>query len=740
MKLFFSILFLFVASFIRAQTLNGWVIDAKNEPLIGASVYFIDKSATTVTNQKGEFALPYPSKAQSLHIDYLGYKKRIITLKKGDNDLKINLEEEKKELGTVNIVSRRSDNIVSVLDARNVERISSNELRKAPCCNLSESFETNGTIDVKYADALTGAKEIQLLGLRGIYSQLLVENRPDFYGLAAPFALEYLPGTWLSGIDISKGTGSVKNGMQSITGQINTDLQVPGKDAPVFINLFGEQTGRMEANVHLNKVVNLHFSHGLLLHGSTVQRKLDGDNDGFLDTPLKKQLNGMYRIFFETPSKWVGRVTVHALKENRQTGQFLANNAINNPFTIQSDNKRVSVSGKLGYLGFDRPYNAFGSQWAAIYHDVNAFYGKNHHTGTQQSLYANLIYSTIVSTTDHNLNVGVSFQYDKYNEKLNERNLSRTDALSGAFAEYTFNRPVLGEGYNDITLIAGLRGDVHQKFGAFVSPRLNFKYNFNENTVIRLAAGRGVRIANPISENIAFLATNRAIVIAENLKPESAWNVGINFVKTLKLQGEREARWSIDAYRTHFTNQVIADLESDYKIAQFYNLDGKSYSNTILTMLNVGILKGLDLKLSYKWNDVKTTYDSKLLEVPLVAKHRGLVGLDYRTPNQKWLFNWTTQFVGQQRLANRSYTPTKYLHHSLDYSPTYTLSNASINFFWRNVELYTGGENLFGYAQHQPIIAWQDPTSIYFDATQIYAPMMGQRIYAGVRWRLGKEK
>lgn len=733
-----TLLALFFCLVVNGQSIKGVVKDAKNEPVIGAKVYWMESPKTaTVTNENGVFELSRKANFTMLHVESIGFQMAMLTPKSDQTDVTITMQEETKQLNAVQVTGKRGDNMVSSLDARNVERIGSNELKKAPCCNLSESFETNGTVDVKYADAVTGAKEIQLLGLRGIYTQLMVENRPDFYGLAAPFALEYLPGTWLSGIDISKGTGSVKNGMQAITGQINTDLQMPGKDAPLFINLYGEQIGRLEANVHFNKVVNERFSNGLLLHGSSFQNKLDRDSDGFVDMPLKKQLNGMYRAFFEVPNKWVGRFTVHALTESRQSGQLSDKVTLTNPFKIDIQNDRLSVSGKLGYTGFQKPYNSFGSQWAATYHNANALYGRNKYGGTQRSFYGNMIYATIIGTTNHSVNMGASFQYDDYTEKLNDRDLSRTDILSGVFGEYTYNRPTL-KGYNDITLIGGLRADVHQKFGLFVSPRLNIKYNFNEGDVIRFAIGRGVRVANPVAENIAFLATNRSIVIGNDLKPEDAWNMGLNLVKSFKI-GDRDARWSIDAYRTYFVNQVIADIETDFSKAQFYNLDGKSYSNTLLTMLNLPVLKFLDVKLSYKFNDVKATYAGKLLETPLVARHRGLVGLDIKTPNKKWLFNWTTQIVGQQRLTDRSYTPSTFGVHSAAYSPVYTLTHTSLNFFWKNMEFYTGAENLFGYAQHNPIIAWQDPNSVYFDATQIYAPMMGQRLYAGMRLRLGEK-
>ncbi|NJN34518.1 MAG: TonB-dependent receptor, partial [Saprospiraceae bacterium] len=582
------------------------------------------------------------------------------------------------------------------------------------------------------------AKEIQLLGLRGLYTQLLTENVPDFYGLAMPYALEYLPGTWLQQIDVNKGAGSVKNGFQSITGQINASLVQPGEDAPVFINLFGENTGRMEANVHLNRVESETFAHSLLLHGSSFQNKLDRDRDFFVDMPLKKQLNGMYRAFFNN-GKWESQLKIHGLTENRKSGQLIDNERNIKPFLIDATNNRLSAGLKLGYVGFEKPYNSIGSQWQITYHDVAAQYGKNRYEGTQRSFLGNMLFATVFGTTDHKITYGASLQYDDFREFLNERDLSRRDIYTGLNAEYVYTRPHL-DGYNDVTIVAGLRGDYHNRSGFCFTPRLNLKYNFNEGDVVRVSAGRGWRVANPIAENVAFLATNRDILISDNLKPEDAWNFGLNFVKTFKIGNNRTARWNLDLYRTQFTNQVITDIESDFKTVQFYNLNGKSFSNTLLTMLTAEVLPFLDVKIAYTLTDVQATYQGQLARVPLVPRHRGLVGLDVKTTNKKWLFNATAQLVGQQRLANRSYTPSDFHHDHDGKSDRFGLVHFSVNHFFKNMEIYGGVENAFDYTQEHAIIAWQEPTSIYFDATQVYAPMLGRRIYAGLRWRLGVKK
>lgn len=717
------------------KILRGVVVNDENEKLWGATVGWNNKSAITITDSLGRFEIQAQSKPAKLIVTYVGYDPVSFDILPSETNVLLEIKGI-KNLQAVTVSGKRGDNEVSTLNARHLESISSNELKKAPCCNLSESFETNGSVDVMYADAVTGAKEIQMLGLRGIYTQLLVENRPDLYGLAQPYALEYIPGTWLEGISISKGTGSVVNGYQALTGQINSELQKPFKDKPLFINLFGENTQRGEVNVHLNKKINKAWSAGFLGHGSSFQNKLDHNGDKFLDMPLKKQLNGLGRLWYET-EKVCAQFNIHALTEQRDGGQ-LAEGAPQNPFLIGVTTRRVAAFGKLGVQNvFGRAYNQFGSQFGATWHDVAGKYGKNNYTGTQRSVYANLLGSTIFWTTEHKLTFGTSGQIDNYAEKINDRDLSRTETAVGVFGEYTFERPVVGKEYNDITVIMGLRADYHNLFGTRLVPRVNFKYNFSEKTVIRGIFGRGWRVANPIIENVSYLASNRSIEVAQNLKPEDGWNSGLNFVYAFLVGGSRDARLSIDAYRTWFTNQIVVDADSDYKKVQFYNLTGRSFANSFLVSLQGEFLEHVGLKLVYKFNDVKTTFAAtNLQQMPLVARHRGLITLDLSSPNEKWMFNFTTQIVGSQRLVPMHHLPPQYHTHYSETADPYTVFNTSINRKFKTWEVYGGVENIGNFTQHNPIIASDAPESEYFDATQIYAPLMGRRIYAGLRWWL----
>lgn len=743
--LFFQILY-FSAS---AQNLRGIVMGERGDTLAGAFVMWADNSEATTTDNEGVFELPKKAKNATLIIRFVGHEEQKIEVLPNDNFLKIKLKGS-TNLSTVIVQGQRGGNTVSTIATRHLETISQGELLKDACCNLSESFERNGSVDVSYQDGVTGAKEIQMLGLRGIYTQLLVENRPALSGLATPYALEYLPGTWLESIQISKGAGSVVNGFSAMTGSINSEIVKPAKDKPIFVNVYADNFQRFEGNLHLNKKFSPHFSSGLLLHGNILENEIDHNGDGFLEMPLKKQINAMWRNFYESDLLHA-QFSVQGISENRRSGT-LSNLTATPQYRVAQQTNRVEAFAKLAYKGFSERYRSLGSQWSGLYHDLQSAYGSRYrHNGTQRSFYGNVMYNTIFSTTDHKISTGASFQYDDFQEFLNENNLSRTDKIVGAYAEYTYSRPAPEKAadLNDLVIIAAARADYFNRFGLQFVPRLNVKYNFSEDEVIRFAAGRGVRVANVLAENIYTLITNRNIQIANDLRLEDAWNFGLNYVKTWEFSNTKNIRLSADIFHTTFENQIVTDFDSDASSIKFYNLVGKSYSNSALVMLNVeGLLRGVSAKAAYKFNDVRTDFGGTLRDVPLVPRHRTLLTVDYETPNKRLMINTTWQWIGNQRIVINPNLPAHYHNHFDETvhetlmsgkTPSYSLFNAQITYRPReNWSIYLGAENLGSYTQHTPIIAADNPESPFFDATQLYAPMMGRRIYMGFRWHLNE--
>ncbi len=745
MRLFKLILFISICCIgqIYAQNehqhhlLSGVVVNEKGESLAAATVQWEGSDVGVVADMEGRFSIEKKNTPANLIISYVGYAPVSVPIEPDEDNVLIEVSGI-VDLIAVEIAAKMHDSYVSTLSTLNVESITSKELKKAPCCNLAESFETNASVDVSYSDAVTGAREIQMLGLRGIYTQLLLENRPTYYGLAMPFALEYIPGTWLEGIQISKGASTVRNGFQSITGQINTELVKPYRDKPLFVNLFASNAGRYETNVHLNHKFSEKWSTGLLLHGSVQDAEFDHVEDTFMDMPQKKQLNGLYRLFYEGEII-CGQFNVQGIVDRRESGQMsnLAENG--NPlYRVGQNADRVEAWGKLGYKGFKEPYRSLGSMFSATWHRSDSYYGNRLHDGEQLSFFANVLYATILGTTDHQMNYGLQFQYDQYRESLDLLSFDRTEIVPGAFAEYTFNgQPEKVRGFG---AILGLRLDHHNMHGLLLTPRANLRYNFDENTILRASAGRGYRTANIISENVSMLASSRTVRVLENLEMEDAWNYGVNLTHNGKW-ADRPYSFVADLYRTDFVNQVVVDMDQDYRFLYFYNLRGRSYSNSALVSLTWEVLKGLNVKAAYKFNDVRTTFtDDGLLERPLTPRHRALLTADYETPGKKWMFSAQAQWTGTQRLLDDAHLPAEYHNHGSDMAPDYVLANFQATYRFAKLEIYAGGENLTNYRQHQPIIAWQDPFGPFFDATQVYAPTMGARGYIGLRWWIGDKE
>ncbi|MFK7809268.1 MAG: TonB-dependent receptor [Saprospiraceae bacterium] len=738
----------FFAFQLNAQSIKGFLTNDSQEPLFGATLYWEGTTNGTVADLNGWYQLNRPTSQAAdtlnLYIDYVGYETTTFEIYPNEDTVHLSINGV-ADLMEVEVAAKIRDNYISTIQAMNIETIGSGELKKAACCSLADCFETNASIDVTYADAITGAREIEMLGLRGMYTAMLVEKRPALNGLGTPLGMEFLPGTWINGISIAKGSGSVQNGYNSITGQINSELKKPFQDYPVFVNLYGSYHGRFEANVHLNKEINEKWSTGVLLHAGSMQNEMDPNNDNYLEMPLKQTFNGMYRLFYRT-NEWRSQFNIHALSDERTGGDIRQSTDF---FRSKQRNQRVEAFGKLGFIGFENPNTSLAMIYNASWHKLDNFYGPLVHEGVQRNVYTQLMYETLLgSSTDHKFAAGASYMYDDYEEQLdnptNDRtnNNDRTERVAGVYAEYTkTNGTNIFESFNDkIGLVAGLRVDRHNLFDWLVSPRLNLKYNFNENTILRLSAGRAYRTPNIIAENLSIFSSSRGrqIDIQDDLEIESAINMGVNFTKTFEI-AERGGQVSVDVYRTQFDQQVVLDLDAAHDQAIFYNLDGESYSNSILTVVKYDIIERLEMKVAYKYNDVKVEYLSGLRQKPLVARHRGMVTADYKTANELWSFNTTLQLVGKQRFPDNFGRDPENVKDHTGHSPAFALLNAQITKKFKTWDVYVGSENITNYTQNNPIISGDDWRSSDFDASQVFAPVMGTRFYVGLRWWLDKK-
>ena len=701
-----------------------------------ANVYWKDTQTATTTNQKGEFKIKKVEDSNELIVSFVGYVSD--TLEVAGNKVVEVILEESIELSQVDVVTRKKTIETDFLNPIGVKKIGEEELLKAACCNLSESFETNPAVDVSFTDAVTGTRQIMMLGLAGPYTQITRENMPDIRGLSAVYGLTYIPGTWVEGIQLIKGTGSVANGYESIAGQINVELRRPESMDKLYFNAYANEEGRLEANANMKFKISKNWSSALLLHGSTHKIKHDRNDDGFLDKPLLEQyvvlnrweLRNEHGLHLELGAKGtyidnIGGQVAFNLENDEGT---------TNAWGMHMETKRIEGWTKIGKVNLEKPYQSFGLQLSGAYHDQHSFFGLNNYDASQSTFYANMMFQSILGNTNHKYRAGLSFQFDDYKEGLNLINYDRQEQVPGVFLEYTYTY------LEKFNLVVGIRADYHNIFGAFVTPRLHIRYAPAEKTIIRLSGGRGQRTANIISENTGLLASSRELVIQGDgsdkpygLEPEVAWNYGINFTQHFTLD-YREGLISLDFYRTNFENQIVVDLDQNPQQAFFYNLEGDSYSNSFQAQVDYEVFKRFDIRLAYRWYDVKTNYDGELQTKPLVAENRAIANLAYET-RKYWKFDYTLNWQGNKRIPDTYSNPEEY--QLVVKSPDFFTMNFQITKSWRKLfEVYAGVENLMEYKQENPILASDQPFSPYFESSLVWGPIFGRSFYVGLRYKI----
>lgn len=730
------------------QFSKGTVVDEANLPLMGAEVYWNSTQIGVSTDDNGTFTLKRTESSNTLVISYIGYKTKTVKVTNSEV-LHIQLEPQ-SALEEVVVTQKRANTMKSQWQVANLHTMSSGELLKAACCNLSESFSTNPSIDVNFSDAVTGNKQIKMLGLTSPYILMAEENIPAMRGASQAYGLSFVPGTWIESIQITKGAGSVINGYESISGQINYEIEKPINARPFFLNLYTSEDSRYELNAHTKVKLSDKWATSLLAHGNVRQRKSDHNHDGFIDNPIGNQINLLNRWQYSNAEKgWVSFVNLNYMKDERQAGQInynpLTDKGTTNAWGSEVNSERFTLSNKTGYVFPDTPYKSIGLQNSFQSHRQDSYFGLNSYDIHQKSWYGNLIYNSIIGNTQHKFATGLSGTYDDYNEQLTTSALagdfSRIDRSVGAFFEYTYDN------LSNFSFVAGIRADSHNNLGNFITPRFHLRYNPWKQATFRLSAGRGKRAANVIAENQQLLASSRQLHIIGGdggklygLNPEIAWNYGASFLQAFKIWG-KNAELSVDFYRTHFDNQVVVDLDHSPQQALFYNLDGKSFANSLQAEVSITPAKGLDFKAAYKYYDVQTQFTKGQLEKTLTPKHRWFANVAYETADNhenkhsQWKFDVTFNWLGEQRLPSTATNPLPY--RLSDYAPSFATLNAQITrVFSKTFEVYVGGENITNYKQANGILAADAPFGAYFDSTMQYAPAFGQMYYAGLRIKL----
>lgn len=733
-KIFLMLSVLQIAS-AQGQTLQGIVYEKntnKKATVPFAFVYWQDQSHNSVTDAEGKFEITSTTLPAKLIASSVGYVSDTILITDATKEFDFFLNRG-VELKTLQIEKRKASTEMSTMKTINSTNITQKELLKAACCNLSESFETNPTINVAYKDAVTGAKEIQLLGLSGIYAPLLTENIQNMRGVAAAYGLTFIPGPWMESIQLTKGSGSVLNGYESTTGLINIEYKKPlgEKTEKLFLNLYAEDNLRSEINSYFTKRFSDKAATMLFVHGNYMNADVDGNKDGFYDMPHSKQINAMNRWMFEPAKNMEMQVGVQYLYDEKEGGQIHPGSSDDvdhsKYYLMDVLNKRLEIYTKAGFVFPEKPGKSIGNIAQFTFHDFNSSFGKKTYNALQYTGYYQFIYQNIIGNSNHLYKAGATIYTDHLNDTYNALTNEREQLVPGIYFEYSW------QASPKLMLIAGVRDDYHNKYQNVFTPRFHGKYNFSDEAVIRMSIGTSFRVPYTIADNISVLTTSRKLVFDENIQPEKALNYGLNFTGHFHLAG-RDGTYSIDAYRTEFQQQMIVDWYSDSTSIHFYNLDGKSYSNSLQGSIDYELFSNFDVRIAHRWDDVRTTYRGSLRKKPLVATTRSLLNLAYNMLNDHLKFDVTLVMEGRKNLSNTSYDIELGQLPSL--SPTFTTLNFQATREFRKWSIYGGAMNITDFKQKNPIIAANDPFSSRFDASNIWGPIEGRRIYVGLRFAI----
>ena len=727
----------FLLNYSYSQTISGKVLFKDNGvdfPIEGANVFWLNTNQGTITKAAGEFNIQKIGDVKSLVISYIGFKTDTIDIDDKKFITHYLTFSDDNELDEVTVSKKRNTIQRTYLIPQNVVKISEEELLKAACCNLSESFETNPSVDVNHNDAITGTKQIEMLGLKSPYILITEENIPMVRGASQTYGLGFTPGTWIESIQVTKGMGSVTNGYESIVGQINTEIKKPYSDMPFFFNLFNSIDGRVEANAHLKSTISDKIQTTSFIHYNNREKANDKNGDKFLDKPIQDQLNLLSKWqYTDAANGIVSFLNIRYLDDNKKVGSidFNEKSDLSRLWGGEIFTNRFDSSFKLGYVNPKIPYQSLGFQLAYNFHDQESYYGLNDYNISQKSLFINLIYNSIISNTKNKIKAGLNLSSDSYDEFVFKSNIERTDKSFGGFFEYSFDN------LNDFNLVFGLRYDNHNNLGSFFTPRLHFRYLLNDNFSIKGSAGTGRKIANVFAENQVIFLSNRKNLnktFTEKLygvNPEKATNLGFSLDHKVFLLGG-QGNIIFDYYNTTFDNRVIIDFETPGEF-NFYNSKlGKSKSNSFQAEFLFS-KNNWNITAAYKKYDVKSYYNSGLKEKPL--QPRNILFFNYGIESNKindknWKFDITYNRLGKQRLVRNPRDNFELV------DPHFSINSQITRVFSSKFEFYLGGENINNFKQEDPIIMANNPFDPMFDASIVHGPIFGSTYYMGLRFKI----
>ncbi len=711
------------------QTFSGRLADERTgEVLPGANLYWMDTTVGTSTDEGGNFELPKTNENEWLVISYIGYSNDTLYIGSETGPVLIELElSGGEDLQEVVVQGDRAGTFITN-DVAKVEAITEAELTKAACCDLAGCFSTQTTVQPVTTNVITNAKELRILGLSGVYNQLLFDGMPMVQGLGYTYGVSSYPGTLINTIFVAKGSNSVLQGFEGMSGQINVIPKSPDDTDKLLLNTYLNSHGIHQFNANYATTSKKGWSNLAAAHISRPGFRMDVNEDTFLDRPLieRQVIYNKWMSNQDIEKGWLSQIGVRFWNEQRIGGQtdFKASDKGSDSVYGQLINiQQPELYTKTAYrLNAKQQITFIGS---TFYHHQDSWFGITKYDANQFNAYANAQFEWQYRDK-HNMKTGISYRHSDVSEVVEDENFRQQNYIPGVFAENTLT-------FDKLDVITGVRLDIHQEHGTFLTPRALVRYQLTDNTNIRASFGTGWRTALVFAEHPNLLVSSREVIFTETLEPEQTINFGTNITHK-QFWDNLVMTITADVYHTRFSNQIFPDYDSEPNQAILYNFRGVSASNAAQVDISWKLQDKYEWKLGYNYLDVYRVTNEIKTEQPFNSKHRIVATFSYQPLNKKWHFDTNAYWRGKQRMPNTDAYPTLYQRSA--YSPTYVLFNAQFTRSWKKLDIYMGCENILGVRQNDPIMAWQEPFSPYFDTAFSWGPTTRREFYIGARYRI----
>jgi outer membrane receptor for ferrienterochelin and colicins len=714
-----------VSLFASDPLFKGRVVStSNNSPLPGANVVVLNTTTGTVTNSDGFFELSGNANSMEVSVSFVGFETDTVLLESSAfSEIRL-----KPEIRLTEFSVRGRSVGTHALRTKTIhtEQITRAELSKAACCTLAESFETNASVDVVQTDGVTGAKQIRMLGLAGKYVLISSEKFPSLRGVLSGFGLDYVPGSWIQSIQISKGTSSVTDGSESLTGQINYELIHPETGNALHVNGFANNENRFETNFYTANHLNDRLSTVIMTHTSNNNLKIDHNNDGFLDMPMINRLQFANKWTYDTEN-YKAHYTLEFLDENRRSGNEASFDieADNTAYAIKTATRQYNFATKQGFILNPRYASSIAFLAKANQSELNGTFGNNRLDATEKYLYSGIVFISDIVNQRYKISSGINFVHKNREEAFAELNANVIENMLGSYAEFTYNPT------HRLVLQAGIRGDYNSYFDKWlVTPRAHAKFEITEQLHVRGSMGKGYKMPYIITELMPYYASSRTINLPLNFELEESFNAGGSIIWYFPLF--ENSTLTVDYFRTDFQNMLLFDVDSDPNAITAKYITNNATSDAFQAEINTEPIRGFTVRGAYRYNNVTYSNNGVRTNLPLVSKTKALINLSYLTPLKKWQFDATMNHNGKGRMPQPDVINPLWDNEF----QSFNTFNAQITRFLNRWEIYAGSENISNFKIKNPIIAASNPYGDNFDASMIWGPINGRSLYVGFRFNI----